>query len=77
MKAVKAHRVMTVKRDNVGQRKDHAEIGFLQEPLSLYLEFPRSLGQFAGKRIIGIKYDLLAETETARPAKRSTRRASP
>jgi hypothetical protein len=73
MKAVRGHRVLTVRQENTGTRKDHGEVGFVREGSNVYLVFPKSVKDFEGKRVIGIKYDLLAEAKPRGPA-RSARR---
>lgn len=69
MKAVRAHRVLTVRQQNTGARKDHGEVGFIADKQSsnLYLVFPKSIQDFEGKRVVGIKYDLLAEAKPRGP----------
>jgi cytosine deaminase len=58
-RAVRADRVMTVHQTVVGAKKDFAEIGFHPGPHVAYWLFPKSLEKFAGRRIIGIDYELL------------------
>src|SRR5207248_905493 len=65
--ALKGERVMTVHQENVGGKKDFGEVGFKKE--GSFLVFPKSLKRFAGARIIGIKYDLLEQTEGAPSSK--------
>jgi hypothetical protein len=67
MRAVKEGRVMTVNRENVGTKKDFGLIGFHKRPTGLYLVFPRPLKEFAGKRIVGIDYDLIRQPEVKDP----------
>ncbi len=64
--ALKAHRVMTVRQENVGSKKDFGEVGFTKGGKGALLLFPKSLKRFEGQRVVGVKYDLLKE---ARPAK--------
>lgn len=61
--AVKAQRVMTVFQAAVGTKADHRTIGFEPGPGRQFLIFPKSLREFAGRRVIGIKYDLLSSSE--------------
>jgi len=56
-RAIREHRVMTLRQANVGTRKDFGEIGFSADNQVSYLIFPRSLRQFDGRKIVGIKYD--------------------
>jgi hypothetical protein len=69
MNAVRAQRVLTVRQENTGVRKDHGEAGFIADRHSsnLYLVFPKSIKEFEGKRVVGIKYDLLTEAKPRGP----------
>src|SRR5439155_3418877 len=66
-RAMAEHRVMTVRQENVGTRKDFGLVGFFKEPNATYLVFPKSLATYEGKRVVGIKYDLLATTPPKGP----------
>lgn len=69
--AVRAHRVMTIHQEHVGTHKDYGLVGFHPAPHAQYLVFPRSLKSFAGKRIVGIDFNLVAEPPAIRrPAPR-------
>jgi hypothetical protein len=57
--AIKTNRVMTVFQENAGSKADHGVIGFEPGTARQYLIFPKSLRAFEGKKIVGIKYDLL------------------
>src|SRR3954453_18306092 len=57
--AIKQHRVLTVKQETVGTKKDFGIVGFHREPNVAYWIFPKSIQRFDGKRIIGIDYGLL------------------
>ena len=59
--ALKEHRVMTVHRNEAGANTDFGEIGYVPGPMRELLVFPKSLGRFDGKRVIGIKFDMLKE----------------
>src|SRR4051812_689097 len=59
MAAVRQNRVMTIKQATVGSAKDFGVVGFLREKNSSYLVFPKSLGAFTDRRIVGIKYELI------------------
>ena len=50
---------MTVLQETVGTKSDRGRIGFEPGPSRQFLIFPKSLRSFAGKTVIGIKYDLL------------------
>jgi len=58
-KAIKAKRVVTVFQSAVGNKTDHGEVGFQAGPSRQYLIFPRSVGAFEGRKVVGIKYDWL------------------
>jgi hypothetical protein len=58
--ALKAQRVMTVFQEAVGTKTDRGEIGFQPGRNRQFLLFPKSLRPFAGRAVVGIKYDLLA-----------------
>jgi len=55
--ALKNHRVMTVQQSESGA--EFGMIGFKQTKTASYLIFPKSLKRFEGKRIVGIKWDLV------------------
>ena len=72
--AIKAKRVMTVFQDTVGTKADRGIVGFEAGSARQFLIFPKSLRDFAGRQIVGIKYDLwtvkeVPKSERARPAK--------
>lgn len=77
-RALREDRVMTVHQAAVGTTKDFAEVGIRRGANVSYLVFPKSLKLFADRRVIGIRYDLLAEPEPrgeARPTR--SERAEP
>lgn len=57
-RAIKSQRVMTIRQENVGSKKDYGLIGFSQEAPAQFLVFPRSLKSFEGRRVVGINYEL-------------------
>ena len=59
-KAVRENRVMTIKQETVGTKRDFGIVGFDEGKNSSFLIFPRSLQRFSGKRIVGVRYNLLA-----------------
>lgn len=59
--AIRHNRVMTVKQEAKGTRKDFGIVGFVQEKNASYLVFPRPLSRFKERRIVGINYDLIKE----------------
>jgi hypothetical protein len=63
MRAVKEHRVVTIKQEPTSKQKDFGVVDFLKEKYVTYLVFPKSIDQFSGQRVVGIKYDLLASAE--------------
>ena len=69
--AIKAHRVLTVLQTNVGTKADSAVVGFEAGNSRQYLIFPKSLRRFAGRKIVGIKYELLSTKELP-PRERAT-----
>jgi hypothetical protein len=65
--AVKKQRVLTIKQDPTSKQKDFGIVAFLPEKFVTYLVFPKSLESFANARVVGIKYDELAEGTLAPP----------
>jgi hypothetical protein len=74
MAAVRQNRIVTIIQETVGSAKDFGTVGFLREKNVSYLIFPRSLDGFEGRRIVGIKYDLI---ETPKPVGRVIKPAAP
>lgn len=63
---------MTVFQESVGTKADRGEVGFHPGAGRQFLLFPKSLGAFAGKGVVGIKYELLEsppKTESRKAAK--------
>jgi hypothetical protein len=58
-RALKANRVMTIHHETVGTAKDLGTVGHTEDAKSLLLVFPKSVKRFEGKRVVGIKYELL------------------
>lgn len=58
----KQGRVMSVHQARRGPGTDYGVVGLLPERGAQLLVFPKSLRRFAGKRIVGLNYDLLADT---------------
>lgn len=79
-RAQKAHRVMTIEPGSGGSKADVGTIGFERDAkLGQYLIFPKSLKAFDGARVVGIKFDLVAQPKLAavdplRHSKESPRR---
>ncbi len=70
--AVRAHRVMTVAQETVGTKTDRGKIGFHPGRSRQFLVFPKSLRAFAGRDVVGIKYELLSS-----PSVPKSQRAAP
>ena len=68
--AWRENRILSVKQ-RVGGKKDFGEVGYVRESGVAYLVFPNSLEAFEGRKIVGIQYDLMAESE---PLGRAVRR---
>lgn len=73
--AVKKNRVLTVKQEVVGTKKDFGVVGFYREKNVSYLIFPKPLSAFEGKRIVGINYSLLAAPKLSERASKTQPRA--
>ena len=67
MKAVPANRVLTLMLKPHGGHPDFGEIAFHQHANALYLVFPKSLPEEGGARVVGIRYDLIAEQTNHQP----------
>lgn len=55
--AVRQNRVLTILRKQSG--KDYGLVGFVRERNVSYVIFEKAVTKFAGKHIVGIKYDLI------------------
>lgn len=58
-KAVRAKRVVTLFQTMVGSKTDHGEVGFRPGSSRQYVIFPKSVGAFEGRKVVGVKYELL------------------
>ena len=67
MRAVRDNRVMSLKQEPTGTKKDFGIVGFVAEKYMSYLIFPKPLTPFKGKRVVGIKYDRLSEAPFSTP----------
>jgi len=83
-RAARENRVLTVKQEPVGSRKDFAVVGFYREKNVSYWIFPKPLDAFRGKRIIGIDYSLVkapplthAAVPAVAPGHRTARTVAP
>lgn len=75
--AVKQNRVVTLHQQFRGTQKDFGVVGLELGKDVQFLIFPKSLKSFAGRRVVGIKYELFQNTEPAASAgkKPKTQRA--
>jgi hypothetical protein len=62
-KALKAGRVMTVHQASGATKTDYGTVGYQKGDSEQILIFPKSLKPFEGKRVVGMKYDLVVEKE--------------
>jgi hypothetical protein len=60
-RAIRANRVLTIRHQTVGNKRDVGTIGFRKEPDAIYLIFPRSLPTADPAPVIGINYELLEQ----------------
>lgn len=58
---LKAHRVLSVHQETVGTKADYGEVGYHEDRKAQILVFPKSIKRFAGKKVVGVKYDLLKQ----------------
>jgi hypothetical protein len=70
IQAIKEQRVLSLKQQPTGTKKDFGTVGFLPEKHVSYLIFPKPLTAFAERRIIGIKYDTLQQANVSTPRAR-------
>ena len=68
--AIRTHRVMTIHQQPFGPKADYGTVGFELRSSSQYLIFPRSISEFAGLRVVGIDYGLLAPEGSTKRATR-------
>jgi hypothetical protein len=67
-KAIKENRILTISHAPTGSKKEFGLVGFHQQPKATYLIFPTKLPKTSDDTtVIGIRYDLLKESEPARP----------
>jgi hypothetical protein len=57
-RAVRENRVLTVRQDATGAKKDYGRIGFFRERGVSLLVFPKALPK-SNAQVIGIKYELV------------------
>lgn len=75
-KALRQHRVLTVHQRVRGAKKDFGVVGFEAAPGTQYLIFPRSIRKFSGQRVVGIRYDLVADALPVAPSPRGPKKNS-
>lgn len=77
----RAGRVVSIPRHHRGAGADYGVVGFVPEPGAQILVFPKSVKRAAGKRIVGLDFDLLAEapavTTGPLPRRKTFPRAAP
>lgn len=73
--AVKDQRVMTVSQESVGTKADRGEVGFKPGRSRQFLVFPKSLRAFAGRTVVGIKYDLVESPDIPKSERAAPPRA--
>src|SRR5688572_32734665 len=66
-KAMHEERVLTVIQRNVGPKADYGLVGFFKQPLATYLVFPKKLPYEPETKVVGIKYEQLAEAKPRGP----------
>jgi len=75
-RALKQHRLVTLHQHARGPR-DFGVVGFEPATDAQFLVFPKSLRAFAGRKVIGIKYELLQKNTPAKPAARKPEKPPP
>ena len=65
-RAQKGNRVMTIEPGSSGSKIDVGTVGFERDAtLGQFLIFPKSLKAFDGARVVGVKFDLVAQPKLA------------
>jgi hypothetical protein len=67
MGAAREGRVLSIKQEPTGTKKDFGTVGFVAEKYLSYLVFPKPLTEFKDKRVVGIKYDILSDAAFSTP----------
>ncbi len=62
--AARQARVVTVHQHARGAKKDFAEVGVVPGKGAQFLIFPKTVRRFADRRIVGVRYDLIADAAT-------------
>ena len=71
-RALKQHRLVTLHQHARGPR-DFGVVGFEPGRDAQFLVFPKSLRAFAGRKIVGIKYEMLEDASTEKPSSSGAR----
>ena len=58
---------MTLHQEFAGKGADYGSIGFEKGAAGQVLVFPKSLKSFEGKKIVGVKYELLVSSPAPKP----------
>lgn len=61
MRAAKENRVLSVHQEIRGGKKDSGHVGVYQDGRTQFLVFPRSIGKFKERKIVGIDYDQIEQ----------------
>jgi hypothetical protein len=59
VKAQRENRLMTIKQEPIGTKKDFGVVGLIKGKSLTYLIFPKPLTHFENHRIVGINYGLV------------------
>ena len=73
-KALDAGKIISLSREAHGAGTEYGIVGCDKKSHGQLLIFPRSLKAFAGSKVVGIKYDLLAEDSGGRDEKPSRKK---
>ena len=69
---LRQNRVMSIYHGHRGEGADYGMVGLIESTGSQLLVFPKSIKRYAGRRIVGINYDLLEDsalvTKSAQPS---------
>ena len=71
-KAVEADKIMSLSGEAHGSGTEYGTVGYDKKRHGQLLLFPKSLKSFADAKIIGVKYDLLAENRSSEEDNSST-----
>jgi len=77
MKAVHQNRVVTILQPNVGTKKDFGVVGFLKKRNVAFLTFPKPIPYSSGSKVVGIKYQHIAESQPKGDVYKPSRNGKP